>query len=44
MGKDMLNRAIAKLFGKEAGKKEQPKNRMGDLTEFTVHDLRHYLP
>jgi integrase len=40
MGKDTLNRAIAKLFGKEPGKKSQPENRMGDLTEFTVHDLR----
>lgn len=33
MGKDTLNRAIAKLFGKEPGKKQQPENRMGDLTE-----------
>lgn len=40
MGKDTLNRAIAKLFGKEPGKKQQPENKMGDLTEFTVHDLR----
>jgi integrase len=40
MGKDTLNRAIAKLFGKEPGKKLQPENKMGDLTEFTVHDLR----
>ncbi|KFF50377.1 MULTISPECIES: site-specific integrase [Halomonadaceae] len=40
MGKDTLNRAIAKLFGKEPGKKPQPENRMGDITEFTVHDLR----
>ncbi|UXZ53952.1 integrase arm-type DNA-binding domain-containing protein [Halomonas sp. 7T] len=40
MGKDTLNRAIAKLFGKEPGKKQQPKNKMGDLAEFTVHDLR----
>lgn len=40
MGKDTLNRAIAKLFGKEPGKKQQPENRMGDLAEFTVHDLR----
>lgn len=40
MGKDTLNRAIAKLFGKEPGKKEQPENKMGELTEFTVHDLR----
>lgn len=40
MGKDTLNRAIAKLFGKEPGKKQQPENRMGDIDEFTVHDLR----
>ncbi|MGQ7262897.1 tyrosine-type recombinase/integrase [Vreelandella sp. V005] len=40
MGKDTLNRAIAKLFGKEPGKQKQPENKMGDLTEFTVHDLR----
>ena len=40
MGKDTLNRAIAKLFGKEPGKKKQPENRMGDIAEFTVHDLR----
>ncbi|WP_252107932.1 MULTISPECIES: site-specific integrase [unclassified Halomonas] len=40
MGKDTLNRAIAKLFGHEPGKKLQPENRMGDLSIFTVHDLR----
>ncbi|MBS9405615.1 site-specific integrase [Halomonas sp. TRM85114] len=40
MGKDTLNRAISKLFGREPGKKPQPKNRMGDIAEFTVHDLR----
>ncbi|RKR03564.1 tyrosine-type recombinase/integrase [Halomonas sp. M20] len=40
MGKDTLNRAIAKLFGREPGKKPQPENRMGNLAEFTVHDLR----
>jgi len=40
MGKDTLNRAIAKLFGKEPGQKPQPENRMGDIAEFTVHDLR----
>ncbi|WP_447554724.1 tyrosine-type recombinase/integrase [Vreelandella sp. EE22] len=40
MGKDTLNRAIAKLFGKDPGKRQQPENKMGDLTEFTVHDLR----
>ncbi|WP_417421925.1 tyrosine-type recombinase/integrase [Halomonas sp.] len=40
MGKDTLNRAIAKLFGKEPGKKQQSENKMGELTEFTVHDLR----
>nr|WP_299379704.1 site-specific integrase [uncultured Halomonas sp.] len=40
MGKDTLNRAIAKLFGREPGNKPQPENRMGDIAEFTVHDLR----
>ena len=40
MGKDTLNRAIAKLFGREPGRKLQPENRMGDVAPFTVHDLR----
>lgn len=40
MGKDTLNRAIAKLFGRESGKAVQPENKMGDLEYFTVHDLR----
>lgn len=40
MGKDTLNRAIAKLFGIEPGKKKQPPNVMGDMEYFTVHDLR----
>lgn len=40
MGKDTLNRAIAKLFGREPGKKIQPENRMGEIAMFTVHDLR----
>lgn len=40
MGKDTLNRAIAKLFGVEPGKKKQPPNVMGDIEYFTVHDLR----
>lgn len=40
MGKDTLNRAITKLFGREAGKKKQPINQMGDMEHFTVHDLR----
>jgi len=40
MGKDTLNRAIAKLFGREPGRKVQPKNMMGDVAPFTVHDLR----
>lgn len=40
MGKDTLNRAIAKLFGQEPGKKIQPPNRMENLEYFTVHDLR----
>jgi len=40
MGKDTLNRAIAKLFGIEPGKKKQPPNVMGSIEYFTVHDLR----
>ena len=40
MGKDTLNRAISKLFGREPGRAVQPKNKMGDLEHFTVHDLR----
>ncbi len=40
MGKDTLNRAISKLFGREPGKNKQPPNLMGDLEHFTVHDLR----
>lgn len=40
MGKDTLNRAIAKLFGIEPGRKKQPPNVMGDIEYFTVHDLR----
>ncbi|WP_231564402.1 hypothetical protein [Enterobacter sp. Bisph1] len=40
MGKDTLNRAIAKLFGQEPGKKIQPPNKMENLEYFTVHDLR----
>ncbi|MDP5210466.1 site-specific integrase [Microbulbifer sp. 2205BS26-8] len=40
MGSDTLNRAISKLFGREAGKKKQPPNVMGDLGHFTVHDFR----
>ena len=40
MGKDTLNRAIAKQFGHEAGKKKQPANKMGETQIFTVHDLR----
>lgn len=40
MGKDTLNRAIAKLFGREPGKKKQSQNRMGEIEAFTVHDLR----
>lgn len=40
MGSDTLNRAIAKLFGHEPGRKIQPPNRMGELEPFTVHDLR----
>lgn len=40
MGPDTLNRAISKLFGREAGKKKQPPNVMGEMAHFTVHDLR----
>lgn len=40
MGKDTLNRAIAKLFGIEPGRKKQPTNVMGDIEYFTIHDLR----
>lgn len=40
MGKDTLNRAIAKLFGIEPGKKKQSPNVMDDIEYFTVHDLR----
>ncbi|MEZ2742195.1 tyrosine-type recombinase/integrase [Paenalcaligenes hominis] len=40
MGKDTLNRAIAKLFGREPGRAIQPENKMGDIEYFTVHDLR----
>ena len=40
MGKDTLNRAISKLFGREPGRKLQPENKMGNIAEFTVHDLR----
>ena len=40
MGSDTLNRAITKLFGHEAGRKQQPPNLMGKLEHFTLHDLR----
>ena len=40
MGKDTLNRAISKLFGREPGKAVKPENKMGDFEHFTVHDLR----
>ncbi|MCL9651524.1 hypothetical protein L2172_13965 [Pantoea agglomerans] len=40
MGKDTLNRAIAKLFGIEPGRKKQPPNVMGRIEYFTVYDLR----
>lgn len=40
MGKDTLNRAISKLFGREPGRKIQPPNKMGDTKYFAVHDLR----
>ncbi|WP_455820541.1 tyrosine-type recombinase/integrase [Pseudomonas cerasi] len=40
MAKDTLNRALAKLFGIEPGKKKQPLNVMGNIEYFTIHDLR----
>lgn len=40
MGKDTLNRAISKLFGREPGRAVQPENKMGEIEHFTVHDLR----
>ena len=40
MGPDTLNRAIARLFGRDAGKKSEPPNLMGNMEYFTVHDLR----
>jgi len=40
VGSDTLNRAITKCFGHEAGRKVQPTNLMGDITCFSVHDLR----
>jgi len=40
MGKDTLNRAIAKLFVIEPGRKKQPTNVMGDIEYLNVHDLR----
>ena len=40
MGKDTLNRAISKMFGKDPGKDIQPQNLMIGIEHFTVHDLR----
>ena len=40
MGNDTLNRAISSMFGREAGRKIQPPNLMGDLEHFSPHDLR----
>lgn len=40
MGKDTLNRALAKLFSIEPSRKKQPPNVMGSIEYFTVHDLR----
>lgn len=40
MGKDTLNRAISKLFGREPDRKVQPPNKMGGIKHFAVHDLR----
>ncbi|WP_067222355.1 tyrosine-type recombinase/integrase [Marinomonas gallaica] len=40
MGKDTINRAIDSMFGIAQGKKVQPKNQLGAMEHFTVHDLR----
>lgn len=40
MSHTTLNRAIAKLFGSDPGKVNQPENQMGEIEYFTVHDLR----
>jgi integrase len=40
MGDDTLNRAIASMFGREAGRKIQPPNLMGEMKPFSPHDLR----
>ena len=40
MGKDTLNRAIAKLFGRATGDRKQPLNVMEDVEYFTIHDFR----
>ncbi len=40
MGPDTLNRAISKMFGQDPGKKVLPPNKMGNMSHFTVHDLR----
>jgi len=40
MGDDTLNRAISSMFGREAGRKIQPPNLMGDIKPFSPHDLR----
>lgn len=42
-GKHTLNRAITKLFGREAGRKKQPSSKMGDIEYFTVRLLHHTL-
>lgn len=40
MGNDTVNRAIAKMFGIEPGRKTPPPNLMGDMKCFSPHDLR----
>lgn len=35
-----MNRANSKLFGRELGRKPQLKNKLDDITAFTVHELR----
>ena len=40
MGSDTINRAISKMFGRERRQSKHPKNLMGNMEYFTVHDLR----
>lgn len=40
MGKDTLNRAVSKLFGKDTGSRQKPPNVMDGVEYFTIHDFR----